>query len=138
MTIIPIDQVNLKNTIYDDLDQIKKSSLSENVTKMTLLKKFGGRKASRYINDQEQMRMDITVVQDELDATVNDSSLLEGEEEGKIDNSKYFDSIRPSYNADAEKITEIYQINDVVPADLLERLEDEAKTVFQTQIDQIP
>ncbi|XP_075147572.1 RNA polymerase I subunit E [Haematobia irritans] len=137
MTIIPIDQVNLKNTIYGDLDQVKKSSLSDHVTKMTLLKKYGGRKASRYVNDQEQMRMDISVVQDSLSETVNDS-MLDGDEADQVDNTKYFDSIRPPCNKEAEKVSDIYQITDVVPAKLLERLDEEAKTVYQTSIDQIP
>lgn len=137
MTIIPIDQVNFKNTVYGELDQIKKSNLSEHVTKMTLLKKFGGRNASRYVNDQEQMRMDISVVQDSLSATVNES-MLEGDETEQIDNAKYFDSIRPPCNKEADKVSDIYQLSDVIPTDLMDRLEEEAKTVYQTNIDQIP
>ncbi|XP_005184572.2 uncharacterized protein LOC101892391 [Musca domestica] len=136
MTIIPIDQVNFKNTIYGELDQIKKSNLSDQVTKMTLLKKFGGRKASRYVNDQEQMRMDIVVVEDSLNQTVNES-MLDNEEE-VVDNTKYFDSIRPPCNKNADKISDIYQLSDVVPTELMDRLDEEAKTVYQTNIDQIP
>ncbi|XP_061392291.1 uncharacterized protein LOC133327769 [Musca vetustissima] len=137
MTIIPIDQVNFKNTIYGELDQIKKSDLSEQVTKMTLLKKFGGRKASRYVNDQEQMRMDIAVVEDSLNQTVNESMLLDNEED-EVDNTKYFDSIRPPCNKDADKVSDIYEMSDVIPSELMDRLEEEAKTVYQTSIDQIP
>lgn len=136
MTIIPIDHVNFKNTIYGELDQIKKSNLSDQVTKMTLLKKFGGRKASRYVNDQEQMRMDIVVVEDSLNQTVNES-MLDNEEE-VVDNTKYFDSIRPPCNKNADKISDIYQLSDVVPTELMDRLDEEAKTVYQTNIDQIP
>uniref|UniRef100_A0A1I8MLZ2 DNA-directed RNA polymerase I subunit RPA49 n=1 Tax=Musca domestica TaxID=7370 RepID=A0A1I8MLZ2_MUSDO len=136
MTIIPIDQVNFKNTIYGELDQIKKSNLSDQVTKMTLLKKFGGRKASRYVNDQEQMRMDIVVVEDSLNQTVNES-MLDNEEE-VVDNTKYFDSIRPPCNKNADKISDIFQLSDVVPTELMDRLDEEAKTVYQTNIDQIP
>lgn len=138
VTMIPIDQVNLKNTIYGGLDQIKTNNLSDHVTKMTLLKKFGGRKASRYVNDQERMRMDISVVQDSLNDTVNDSILKDSDDTDKVDNTKYFDRIRPPFNKDAETVSDIYKLSDVIPADLMERLEEEAKTVYQTQVDQIP
>lgn len=139
MTLIPIDQVTLKNSIYGDLDQTKRKSLSDEVTKMTLLKKFGGRKASRFIKDQETMRMDMTIVQKDLEATVEDSGLQENDgDEDKVDNTVYFEKIRPLFNAEAEKLNEVYQIEDVVPIELLDRLDEEAKTVYQTQVDQIP
>uniref|UniRef100_A0A1I8PN50 DNA-directed RNA polymerase I subunit RPA49 n=2 Tax=Stomoxys calcitrans TaxID=35570 RepID=A0A1I8PN50_STOCA len=138
MTIVPIDQVNLRNTIYGGLDQIKKSSLSDDVTKMTLLKKFGGRKASRFVNDQEKMRMDISVVQDSLTETVNESMLDADDGVDQVDNTKYFDSIRPPCNKDAEHVRDIYKISDVVPTELMNRMEEEAKTVYQTSLDQIP
>lgn len=138
MTIIPIDQVTLKNTIYQDVDRVQREALSEKVSKMMLLKKFGGRKASRFINDQEKMRMDITIVQEELQATVDDTNMMENETEEKVDNTTYFNKIRPPINLEAEKLSDVYQLNDVIPADLLNRLDEEAKTVYQTQIDQLP
>ncbi|KAM7359767.1 RNA polymerase I subunit E [Cochliomyia hominivorax] len=139
MTIIPIDQVTLKNSIYQDIDQTKRDSLSDHVSKMTLLKKFGGRKASRFINDQEKMRMDIKIVQEELKATVDEAdSVIENEGEEEVDNTVYFDKIRPPLNKEAEKLSDVYKAEEVVPMELLKRLDEEAKTVYQTQIDQIP
>lgn len=138
MTLIPLDQVTLKNSIYDDLDHNKGKSLSDEITKLTLLKKYGGRKASRYIKDQETMRMNITIVQNDLEATVEDSNIQENDAEDKVDNTVYFDKIRPIFNAEADKLNEVYKVEDVVPKELLDRLDEEAKTVYQTQVDQIP
>lgn len=139
MTIIPIDQVTLKNSIYQDIDQTQREALSDHVSKMTLLKKFGGRKASRYINDKEKMRMDIKIVQEELKATVDEVDAMEEDEsEVPVDNTVYFDKIRPPMNKDAKTVSEVYDVGDVVPMDLLKRLDEEAKTVYQTEIDQIP
>lgn len=138
MTVIPIDQVTLKNSIYQDIDQIKREAISDHISKMTLLKKFGGRKASRFINDQEQMRMDIKIVEAELKATVDEAGIEENEVEDKVDNTAYFNKIRPPMNTEAKQVSEVYDIGEVVPTELLNRLDEEAKTVYQTQIDQIP
>ncbi|XP_023304250.2 DNA-directed RNA polymerase I subunit rpa49 [Lucilia cuprina] len=138
MTIIPIDQVTLKNSIYQDIDQTQREALSDHVRKMTLLKKFGGRKASRYINDKEKMHMDIKIVQEELQNTVEEAGLEENEAEESVDNTAYLDKIRPPMNVEAKQVSDVYALEDVVPMDLLNRLDEEAKTVYQTQIDQIP
>lgn len=138
MTIIPIDQVTLKNSVYQDIDQTQRLALSDKVKKITLLKKFGSRKASRFINDQEKMRMDIQLVQEDLKKTVDEVDMAANESEENVDNTEYFNTIRPPINHQAEVVRDVYKIEDVVPKDLLDRLDEESKTVYQTPIDQIP
>uniref|UniRef100_A0A1A9W3X3 DNA-directed RNA polymerase I subunit RPA49 n=1 Tax=Glossina brevipalpis TaxID=37001 RepID=A0A1A9W3X3_9MUSC len=134
LVITPVDYASLSNNVMTQMDDA--SSRLESLPEDTLLKKFGGRKAMRYISDKEKTRVNLNLVQEDLQAQVEAGPSTN--EESSADNITYYDSIRPPFNAQANTVSEVYKLNDIVPQDLLDRLEEEARTIYQTKIDEIP
>lgn len=142
--ILPIEQVQLTNNIYEQLNkETEKTEMSKQESVQALLKQFGGRKASRYIDNQEKMKMDINIVKTELDQTVEDTKIVEDDVESALkgngnDAEAHFSAIRPPCNKDAKNIDDIYKIENVIPPSLLSRLEEEAKLVYATNVNNLP
>lgn len=143
MRIIPIERVQLRNTVYQKLAQKQKQfELTEEVSRKTLLKKFGGRKAMRALRGREELNMKVDVVQDDLQAKV-DSSILEEDDpndslQNIAQNTVYFDSIRPPYDALASTIKGLYQLQTIISTEILERFEEDAKVILQMNSNEIP
>lgn len=101
------------------------------------MKQFGGRKAARFAANQENNKMNVDVLKNDLDNTIREAEFnKEGEEQ--TDTQHNFDALRPKFNKDAKKIEEIYYIHDIVPVELLDRLDDESKVVYSTPLDKLP
>ncbi|KAI9580135.1 uncharacterized protein LOC119639346 [Glossina fuscipes] len=136
LAIIPVDQASLSNNVIIQTGNVPSSEI-EALHGDTLLKKFGGRKAMRYIADKEKMHVNVNIVQEGLQAQV-DAETSTNNEENADNNITYYESIRPRFNSEAKEVSEVYKLTDIVPQELLDRLEEEAKTIYQTKVDEIP
>uniref|UniRef100_A0A1B0C7K7 Uncharacterized protein n=1 Tax=Glossina palpalis gambiensis TaxID=67801 RepID=A0A1B0C7K7_9MUSC len=136
LAIIPVDQASLSNNVIIQTGNVPSSQI-EALHGDTLLKKFGGRKAMRYIADKEKMHVNVNIVQEGLQAQV-DAETSTNNEENADNNITYYESIRPRFNSEAKEVSEVYKLTDIVPQELLDRLEEEAKTIYQTKVDEIP
>ncbi|CAD6993052.1 uncharacterized protein LOC101448645 [Ceratitis capitata] len=135
--IIPIEQATLNNNVYNTLEHKPLPIMTAEHTKAVLLKQFGGRKAARYASNQENNKVNVEVLKNDLDNTVRETDFT-SEVVEKPDTEHNFDILRPKFNKDATKLEDIYDVNDIVPAELLERLDQEAKVVYSTTIDKLP
>lgn len=143
MRIIPIESVQFRNSVYQKLAREQKQiELSEEVSRKTLLKQYGGRKATRALNGREELSMTLDVVQDELQAKVNESVLDEDDPNDTSlnmgDNSAYFDTIRPPHDATATNIKEVFKLNMIIPQSILDELLEDAKLIIQMDVSEIP
>ncbi|XP_037952945.1 uncharacterized protein LOC119683359 [Teleopsis dalmanni] len=140
MRLIPIKQAMVNNQVYNELERKRIAQLPAEVSRLHMLKEFGGRKASRFVTSRENMKVNIDMVKDDLDATVNDSKIEQDDPNDSTSNVlvTQYDIIRPKFNAEATKQEQIYDVHDVVPEELLERLEDEAKAVFDADVSDLP
>ncbi|EDV42691.1 uncharacterized protein Dana_GF18123 [Drosophila ananassae] len=144
--IVPIQQALLSNHIYQELDREKRKTpmLSREHANKKLLKEFGGRKASRFVDNHEKMLVNVEVVRQDLDETVKTSTQNENEEaedamtDLSTSNEEYLAKIVPKFDKDATNLDHVYDVEDVVPSSLLERLDEEAKVVFSTPLQTIP
>ncbi|XP_068156588.1 DNA-directed RNA polymerase I subunit RPA49 [Drosophila tropicalis] len=143
--IVPVQQSLLANNVYKQLEKKEQMPVlsKEHATKK-LLKEFGSRKASRYVNNSEQMMVNVDVVRQDLDETVQNSTLNEtnAEEdtlpEANVNNLEYLATIVPKFDKSATKVSEVYDVDDVVPRPLLDRLDEEAKVVYSTPVESLP
>lgn len=144
-TIVPVQQALLSNNIYKKLEMKNSQPMlsKEHATKK-LLKEFGGRKASRYVANNEEMMVNVDVVRKELDETVQSSVRHEeGEDDDTLpevnaNNAEYLATIVPKFDKTATKVSDVYDIVDVVPQSLLDRLEEEAKSVYDAPLETLP
>ncbi|KAM8705058.1 hypothetical protein ACLKA7_009509 [Drosophila subpalustris] len=145
-TIVPVQNALLSNNIYKKLEMKNNLPvLSKEHATRKLLKEFGGRKASRFVANHEEMMVNVDVVRQELDETVQSSVRQEGEEEDddtlpevNANNAEYLATIVPKFNKMATKISEVYDLEDVVPQSLLDRLDEEAKSVHASPLESLP
>ncbi|EDW44624.1 uncharacterized protein LOC6616618 [Drosophila sechellia] len=143
--IVPVQEALMYNHVYKTLERQKKTgpTMSREHANKKLLKEFGGRKASRFVDNREQMMVNVEVMRQDLDETVNSTMLDEDEEGGNladvsINNEEYLASIVPEFNKEATKVDEVYAVESLIPSSLLERLEEEAKVVFSTPVQTLP
>ncbi|KAH8383058.1 hypothetical protein KR009_006610 [Drosophila setifemur] len=144
--IVPVQQALLSNHIYQQLERKKSKTpmLSREHASKKLLKEFGGRKASRYVDNHEKMLVNVDVVRQDLDETVKSSAQNENEDEDETladvstSNEDYLATIVPKFDKEATNLDEVYDVEDVIPSALLERLDEEAKVIFSTPVQTLP
>ncbi|KAH8311317.1 hypothetical protein KR044_005656, partial [Drosophila immigrans] len=145
-TIVPVQHALLSNSIYKKLEEqgSQQPMLSKEHATKKLLKEFGGRKASRYVANHEEMMVNVDVVRKELDETVQ-TSVRNGEDEEddtlpevNPNNAEYLATIVPACDKTATKVSEVYDVENVVPQSLLDRLDEEAKAVYATPTENLP
>lgn len=142
--IVPVQQALLSNHIYQQLDRQKRKlpMLSREHANKKLLKEFGGRKASRFVDNHEKMLVNVDVVRQDLDETVKSAVQQEGEDDPLADistsNEAYLATIVPKCYKTATDLDRIYDVWDLIPRALLERLDEEAKVVFSTPAQDLP
>lgn len=141
--IVPVQQALLSNNIYEKL-QAKESQpmLSKEIAVKKLLKEYGGRKASRYVANREEMLVNVDVMRKELDETVK-SSVQEDEDDDSLaevnaNNAEYLATLVPKCDKTAKNVNDVYDVEDVVPKILLDRLDEEAKTVYAAPLETLP
>ncbi|XP_052858404.1 uncharacterized protein LOC128266144 [Drosophila gunungcola] len=143
--IVPVQQALLSNHIYKKLERQKRTApmLSREHANKKLLKEFGGRKASRFVDNHEQMMVNVEVVRQDLDETVKASTMIEDNEDEtladvSISNEDYLATIVPKFDKEATELSGVYDVKDVISSELLERLDEEAKVVFSTPLQTLP
>ncbi|XP_034665084.1 uncharacterized protein LOC117899284 [Drosophila subobscura] len=146
--VIPVQQALLSNNVYQKLAKKEKEKVLPMLTKehaaKKLLKEFGGRKASRLVDNREKMMVNVEVVRQDLDETVQGGGQNEDEEDDvtladvNTSNEEYLASIVPKFDKTATKISDVFDVEDVVPANLLQMLEEEAKVVYATPLEELP
>ncbi|XP_017113630.1 uncharacterized protein LOC108136779 [Drosophila elegans] len=143
--IVPVQQALLSNHIYKKLERQKRTApmLSREHANKKLLKEFGGRKASRFVDNHEQMMVNVEVVRQDLDETVKASTMNEENEDEtladvSISNEDYLATIVPKFDKEATELSGVYDVKDVISSELLERLDEEAKVVFSTPLQTLP
>ncbi|KAH8288879.1 hypothetical protein KR054_011241 [Drosophila jambulina] len=144
--IVPAQQALLSNHIYQQMDRQKRKApmLSREHANKKLLKEFGGRKASRFVDNHEKMLVNVEVVRQDLDETVKSSAQQEGDEDDdtladvSMSNEAYLATIVPKCDKAATNLDHVYDVEDVIPSALLERLDEEAKVVFSTPAQTLP
>lgn len=135
--IIPVDQVLLRNHVYNVLEkETNLQKMSKETSALTLLKQFGGRKANRSLISAKNMQVNVDFVKDDLDNTVKDANIEE--ENNENETSQFYDRIRPKFNEAAKALSEVYQVTDLVPQNLLDRLDEEATMVHSTPVENLP
>jgi len=84
--IVPVQQALMSNHIYKQLEREGKKipTLSKEHASKKLLKEFGGRKASRFVDNREQMMVNVDVVRQDLDETVKSVAQNEDEDEDTL------------------------------------------------------
>ncbi|KAH8349086.1 hypothetical protein KR084_005161 [Drosophila pseudotakahashii] len=144
--IVPVQQALMSNHIYKQLERQgqRVPMLSKEHASKKLLKEFGGRKASRFVDNREQMKVNVEVVRQDLDETVKLSTTLNGDEEDdsladvSVSNEEYLASIVPKFDKEAIELDGVYDVKNLMPSGLLERLDEEAKVVFSTPAQTLP
>ncbi|XP_017013521.2 uncharacterized protein Polr1E [Drosophila takahashii] len=144
--IVPVQQALMSNHIYKQLERKGQRApmLSKEHASKKLLKEFGGRKASRFVDNREQMKVNVEVVRQDLDETVKLSTTLNGDEEDdsladvSVSNEEYLASIVPKFDKEATELDGVYDVKHLMPSGLLERLDEEAKVVFSTPAQDLP
>jgi len=142
---VPVQQALMSNHIYKQLEREGKKipTLSKEHASKKLLKEFGGRKASRFVDNREQMMVNVDVVRQDLDETVKSVAQNEDEDEDTladvtVNNEEYLASIVPKFDKEAIELDAVYDVENVIPKDLLDRLDEEAKVVFSTPAQTLP
>lgn len=135
--IIPIDQVKLVNHVHEDRVKTVFSTLSKEDAIETAMRNFGGRKVLRYLNNREREKVSIDVIKDQLEKTVQNAEVSE-QNETVVSTEEIANRIRPPCNKEATNLHDVYDIADIIPLELLERLDEEVATLLTTDIDDIP
>lgn len=134
--LIPIQTALLKNNIYCQKEKDEFGVIQKAESYNKLLRNFGGRKAVRYLDRIEKMKIDVNVVKDQLDKTVEEVDTSINSETVSTEDS--LNKIRPKSQADAVKLEDVYNFYDVIPKELLDRLDMEANAVVSANIEDLP
>lgn len=136
--LIPIETALLKNNIYcqKEKEEFGFGVIQKAESYNKLLRNFGGRKAVRYLDRIEKMKIDVNVVKDQLDKTVEEVDISINNETVSTEDS--LNKIRPKCQADASKLEDVYNLYDVIPKDLLDRLDMEANAVVSASLEDLP
>lgn len=110
-----------------------------------MLKSFGGKAANRMLEKKDKMRLNVDVVKEQLDKTIQaepadttgtaerdafDDAIAEREEVMK--------TILPKMNIEATRVEEVYQLTDLIDEDLLARMNDDALAVLRAERADLP
>ncbi|XP_030370836.1 uncharacterized protein LOC115621353 [Scaptodrosophila lebanonensis] len=141
--LMPVAEALLSNNVYRELEQQnKKPLLDKDHASKKLLKEFGGRKGSRFASTRDAMSVNMDMLRKDLDETVQESiqpdDFYDDDTLGNIDNTEYLASITPKFDKNATTVKDIYDVEDVVPRTVLEKLDKEAKVVFATPLESLP
>lgn len=134
--LIPIETALLTNNIYCLKEKEEFESLQKADSYNKLLRNFGGRKTLRYLDRVEKMKIDVNVVKDQLEKTVDEADISINNETVSTESS--LDKIRPKFSLDAKKLDDVYNLYDVIPKELLQRLDMEASAVVNANLDDLP
>ncbi|XP_043667245.1 uncharacterized protein LOC122628737 isoform X3 [Vespula pensylvanica] len=89
---------------------------------------FGSKKVKRKTEQFERMKINVNAVKDDLEKTVSNIEINKEDLETQIVDNDYVTNIHlPQCNRDATNIKDVYNINDIIPENKLETLNETAK-----------
>lgn len=117
----------------------------------TMLKSFGGKAANRMLEKKEKMRVNVDVVREQLDKTMNESlsaTVVDGND-GDVAAKDAFDvaqaereeTIRamvPKLNEQAKRLEDVYRLGDLIDSGLLKNMDSDAVAVLNTDLADLP
>ncbi|XP_055852088.1 uncharacterized protein LOC129916263 [Episyrphus balteatus] len=136
--IMPIDQVKLINSVYEEKEKAQFALLSKEAGYGKAIQNFGGRRDMRSLNQRERNKVNIDVFVDQLETTVENSAAVTETPEEVVSTEDIIDRIRPKFNKDATALSMVFNVYDVIPLELMDRLDEEVSVIFNTDIDDIP
>lgn len=109
----------------------------EDVQKMSL-DTFGSKRAKRMFGQRAKNNYNPDLVKDQLEATLAEHQNKEPEVEDEFDKKRmmgelFLESRLPKVNKNATKISDIYQLEDLVDMSLLSRMDEEALAVLNIE-----
>lgn len=135
--ILALDQVKLINHVYEEKANTQFKLLSREVAFETAVRNFGSRKDVRVLNNRQRNKIDIDVFRDQLETTVEAADVTENSEQVAT-TEDILDRIRPTCNKDAKNLHQIFTVTDVIPLELLDRLDEEVSCLSVTNVEDIP
>ncbi|RZB66621.1 DNA-directed RNA polymerase I subunit RPA49-like, partial [Asbolus verrucosus] len=131
--LVPVDiailapQLNQKEG--DVVDNANANSLN------ILNKEFGSKRIKRITEQRERLKMNINDVKEQLEKTVEALEIKESESfsMGPGENDSMY---RPHINRDASTKEQVYVLNEIVPENVLNSLEEEAQHVLSSDLEQ--
>lgn len=134
--LIPINTAILNNNIYNQKEKEALEVLDKSKSNEILLRNFGGRRSTRYFDRVDKMKIDVNVVMEQLDKTVDEVDISLNSETVSSEDSLH--QIRPKFDAEAKKLYDVYNLYDVISKEMLDRLEMEATAVVNANISDLP
>ncbi|XP_015176579.1 PREDICTED: DNA-directed RNA polymerase I subunit RPA49-like isoform X2 [Polistes dominula] len=100
--------------------------------KMVLLnKKFGSKKAKRKTEQYEKMKVNVDAVKDDLEKTVANIKIDKEDLKTPTTDEIITDIHIPPCNRDACNVEDVYNLNDIVPENILETLNEASNKIIQ-------
>lgn len=115
--------------------------------KKIMLKSFGGKAAARTLEKKEKMRLNLDIVKDQLDKTMNDTmpeasdaadGVKDAFDEAQAERELSLKSIMPKLNETATRLEDVYRLSDLIDEDLLRRMDSDALAVLGTERADLP
>lgn len=107
----------------EETTPVKKQSFGD------LRKQFGSKKAKRFTEQQERLAMNIENVTEHLEKTVANVNVSETPITLSEDSESAY---KPKINRDATTKEQVYQLYDLVPAEVLESLEEKVTEILES------
>lgn len=110
-----------------------------------MLKSFGGKAANRMLEKKDKMRLNVDVVKDQLDKTIQAETADTtgtGEKDAfdvaQAEREEVMRTMVPKLNAEAKRLEDVYQLGDLIDEGLLQRMNDDALAVLNADRDDLP
>lgn len=137
---VQIEEASLKSTHYDEVDMYSKPVIP--LDKNTMLREFGGKNATRYLDRVNRMKPNVDIVADTLQDTLDnvDDSIFENDLLGlnPDEKEKLKNSIFPVVNKNATCVSQMYSLSSLIPSELLDHLDGVAIEILKTDLDSVP
>ncbi|KAJ8672907.1 hypothetical protein QAD02_004168 [Eretmocerus hayati] len=121
--VAPVLDEHIDNSNHDDIDKLAE-----------LNKQFGSKKVKRRTEQYERMKVNVDSVKEQLEQTVSNVQIEKADLEPEFKDEFVNDIGLPPCNTDAKEVSEIYNIDDIVPRHILETLYDHAIDVSKGEI----
>ncbi|KAL2720866.1 DNA-directed RNA polymerase I subunit RPA49-like [Vespula squamosa] len=109
--------------------QVVDNNKNTDADRIALLnKQFGSKKVKRKTEQFERMKINVNAVKDDLEKTVSNIEINKEDLETQIVDNDYITNIHlPQCNRDATNVKDVYNLNDIIPENKLETLNETAK-----------
>lgn len=152
--LIEVEQCSLLGKHYLPDPTALRTAIDKEAAMRVLLKSFGGKVANRLLERKEKMRLNVDVVKENLNKTVNETTALklnatngagDDDEEAKdafdvaqTEREDALKSMVPQLNEQAKRLEDVYRLTDLIDEGLLRAMDEDALAVLQTDISDLP